>query len=94
MPIKDADIDTPFKNLARAVIGKAISDYCLTPESKERIHLRNDAESFLFPKDSETRKWLYRWLNLAGIDATFFTNDFSPRLMENRSTTNWSGTAF
>ena len=94
MSLTDADIDTPWRNLARSVIGKAISDYLLPPTSRERRLHRDDAEIFLFPKTQEYRAVLYSWLNLAGLDATFFTNVFCERLRANRDETLWSGTLF
>ena len=92
MPLTDGDIETPWRNLARSVIGKAISDYLLPPTSKERRAHRDDAEKFLFPDDQARRLRLYTWLNIAGWDAAFFTNNFCERLKRDRDTTLWSGT--
>ena len=90
----DADVETPYKRLARAVIAKAISDYLLDPTSQERREARADAELFLDPPDRDWQDIFNSWANLAGISATWFRDDVFPRLASARGQLAWSGTAF
>lgn len=79
-----SDPETAFKRLARAVLAKAISDFLLPPDRKERRILIRQAERFLFPTDDRWRGSLKTWVNLAGIEYTWYVNTFLPKLASAR----------
>ena len=88
------DPETPYRRLAYAVLAKAISDYLIIPDRKERRIIAQQAERFLFPPDEAWRNSLRLWTNLAGIDFAWFTNTFLPELAENRKNLVFSATTF